>query len=237
MISPFGTDLKQVGEIAPPRQEITGRLPKNPTDKCTVVSIYPHKVIENKLTIDPGRFTIEPGSFENPSLLIVGSSSYWLNRQDDMPALEVPVFSINVANSIVLDYCNGLFACDMVDRMPGLFYVEGAKSLKEIKTDYAQALETANIKQRAWFKELVKIADSIWARSNNNPMSIGDDMRLAAQELSLKDKPWMMDFKTYEMVPCFACGSLKNPLYPVCMTCKAIDKTNPAAASIQFTGA
>ena len=50
----------------------------------------------------------------------------------------------------------------------------------------------------------------------------------------MNDKPWLMDFNIVEMKPCVMCGTLKNPLYPVCGKCKAIDMTNPLAKDVKF---
>jgi hypothetical protein len=232
MSSPF----RQLAEIPPPRQPISGRLPKNPIDKCTIVSIFPKHIVEVKHTIEPGRFEILPGTYDNPSLLEVGSSSWWMNRGDDQPTLEVPVFSINIAHSIINDYCNGLLACDMVDRVPGLFFVEGKADLKKIREEYQPNLDAANAKQKNWYVALVKIADSLWARSGGNPLAIPDESRIAARELKQDDKPWLSDFQMSEVKACFACGSPKNPSFPVCPTCRAIDPSHAAAKEIKFAG-
>ena len=53
----------------------TVRATPNPMDKSTVVSIYPKELNEIKPTIMPGRFRLEPGTYEKPSILVVGSSS------------------------------------------------------------------------------------------------------------------------------------------------------------------
>ncbi len=221
---------------APPRQPIQNRLPKNPSDKCTIVSIYPRHIVEIKHTIEPGRFELDPGSFEEPAILVVGSSSWWISRSGSQPNLEVPVFSTNIANAFVTDYCNGLLACDMVDKRPGLFFIEGNHSVIEIKTTYKDELKAADLKQRAWFLELVKLADSLWARSGGNPLAIADEARIAAKVLGMDDKPWLSDFQSAKMENCFACGSQKNPLFPVCPVCRAIDPNNPASVGIKFAG-
>lgn len=229
------TGFRQVAETGAPRQPITSRLPKNPMDKCTIVSIYPKKIVEVKHTIEPGKFEIEAGSLENPSILVVGSSSWWAARGENQPTLEIPVFSVSIADSIIRDYINGLLACDMVERMPGLFFVEGKYNGLEIKTKFADRIKEADIKQNAWFAELVRIADSLWARSNNNPLAIPDEARIAAKVLGL-EKPWTLDFKLIAEVSCFACGNKKNPAFPVCPTCRAIDPSHPLAKEIKFAG-
>lgn len=213
----------------------TIRGPVNPLDKSTIVSIYPREIIETKHTIQPGRFIIQPGTFDAPAILVVGPSSWWREIDETQPLLEIPVSSIQIADSIVKDYCNGIFGCNMDSAVPGLFYVPGNYTVKDIKTNFTKELDKANSKQNNFWSELVKLADSLWARSNGNPLAISDDMRLAARSLNVHaTKDWMKDFKMIEMVRCFACGSLKNPQYPVCATCRAVDPSH--AGSIKFAG-
>lgn len=200
----------------------TVRAPINPMDKSTVVSIYPKKIIEEKPTIQPGRFAIAAGSYENPSILVIGSSSWWREIDEQQPLLEIPVSSVQVAQSIVVDYCNGLLACNMSDKMPGLFVVPGEQTVDKIKKDFKALLDKANENQIRWYKELVMIADTLWSRTNGNPLAISDDMRLAAQELKIQDKPWMQDFSTVTLTNCPACGQLRNNTFPVCANCKTI---------------
>lgn len=217
----------------------TIRGPINPLDKATVVSIYPKEIHERKVTIQPGEFHIHAGSIQHPQILVVGPSSWWRDIDEDQPLLEIPVGAIQIAESVVRDYCNGILACDMSENMPGLFYVPGAKTdikgtvdtsatLTWIKTEYKSALETAERRQKNWFSLLIKMADSLWARSNGNPLAISDDMRMAARELNLtQTKDWMKDFQMVDMVRCKACGSLKNPLYPICAACHFPDPDHP----------
>lgn len=229
--------LRQVAEFGAPRQPIRGRLPRNPLDKCTIVSIYPKKIVEIKHTIEPGYFEIAPGSLAIPSTLVVSSSSWWANRGEQQHSLEIPVFSISIADAIIRDYSNGLLACDMDSRMPGLFFIEGKVGIPEIKEKYNSNLEISEIKQRAWFAELVKIADGLWARSNRNPLCLSDEMRVAAEYLGLKNKAWLGDQNFInDMGDCFACGSAKNKAFAVCPTCRAIDPKHAMAGEIKFAG-
>lgn len=206
----------------------TIRAPSNPLDKCTVVSIYPVRVREVKPTIQPGVFEIEAGTFDSPSLLVVGPSSWWKELDENQPLLEIPQSSIQIADSIVKDYCNGIFGCDMGEVMPGLFYVPGEQTVEDIRTKHIEELKQANRRQRSWFTFLVKAADSLWARTNGNSLAIMDQMRIAARELNLINKEWYKDNVAVELVRCKACGHLKNPDFPVCSNCKAID--NPEKA-------
>lgn len=207
---------------------------RNPMDRCTVISIFPKDIDEYKCTIEPGRFHIPAGTYENPGLLIVGSSSWWKDIDVEQPMLEIVVSSIQVANSVINDYCNGMLGCNMADAMPGLFFVLGEVNPMEIRMRYKEKLNETKIKQDNWYTVLVKLADSLWARSNNNPLCISDEMRLAARSLNLNDKAWLKDFQMTELTRCKFCGGMRNPLYPICPVCKAIDPTHELAKDVKF---
>jgi hypothetical protein len=206
----------------------TVRQPVNPMDKATVVSIYPKHIDEVKYTIEPGRFIIKPGSYEAPSILVVGPSSWWREIDEEQPILEIPVSSIQIADSVVKDYCNGVLGCNMGDSMPGMFYVPGEHTVKSIKEQFKRKLEECYEKQKKFYSVLVMLADSLWANSSGNPRAISDDMRMAARELNLNSvKDWMKDFTMINMVRCKACGTLKNPEFPICAACRFPDPEHP----------
>jgi hypothetical protein len=227
--------MSQVGQF-PGIQELrrrTVRQPVNPMDRATVVSIYPKDIEEVKHTIEPGRFRIKAGSYETPTLLVVGPSSWWREIDEDQPLLEIPVSSIQIADSVVRDYCNGILASNMGDTMPGLFYVPGEHTIQTIKKSYLAELDKAAAKQKKFYTVLVMLADALWARSQGNPLAISDDMRMAARELNLTEtKDWMRDFKMVNQVRCKACGSLKNPEFPICASCHFPDPDHPMTAKL-----
>lgn len=211
------------------------KAPVNPKDKTTIVSIFPKDIIEFKHTITPGRFEIKAGSYDNPSILVVGPSSWWREIDEDQPLLEIPNHSVQVADSVVMDYCVGVMGYSPEAAKPGLFYIAGEeKTANEVKRDFRGTLDKARAQQTAWYNALIRLADSLWSRSNGNPLAISDDMRLAARETGQTVKDWMKDHRMSEMVRCESCGSLKNPEYPVCMTCRAIDKSHPKAKDLKF---
>jgi hypothetical protein len=213
------------------RMTIKGEV--NPLDKSTVVSICPKILDDKKPTIQPGRFIVQPGTLENPSVLVVGPSSWWRDIDEDQPLLEIPVSSIMIANSVVRDWCNGILACNMTDTMPGFFYVAGEHTSQDIKKNFNAKLQEANLRQRNWYMLLVKLGDSLWARSNGNPLAISEDMQMAARELGVSHlKDWMKDLSMVAMVRCKACGSLKNPDYPICASCHFPDPDHPMTKTL-----
>lgn len=227
----------QVGEfpgLNNPANRRTIRAPVNPLDKSTIVSILPKFISERKVTIQPGIFELLPGTYEKPSILIVGPSSWWREIDEQQPLLEIPVSSIQIADSVVRDYCNGLLGCNMGDQMPGLFYIPGEETVESLKKNHKPLLDQALARQKKWYLELIRIADILWSRTNGNPLSISDDARLACRELNIETKPWLGDLRTSELVRCAACGSLRNPLFPVCPTCKSVDKDKAKELGIVF---
>lgn len=207
----------------------TIRATPNPLDKSTVFSVFPREITEVKHTIQPGTFTIPAGSYDNPGRLVVGSSSWWRELDPEQPLLEIPVSSIQVADSIVRDFSNGILGCNMSDAMPGIFYIPGEITVEKLKAEYKNVLDSAIEKQKNWYNALVKMGDSLWARTNGNPLAIADDMRMAARELGF-DKEWIKDFHMQQLIRCVACGQMRNPAYPVCPHCKAVVDTDKAKA-------
>lgn len=216
------------------RQQQAIRYPANPLDKCTIVSIFPKKIDEFKYTIQPGRFIIEPGTFQNPSTLVVGSSSWWREIDEDQPLLEIPQSSVQVADSVVRDYCIGVIEYNGEEASPGLFYVLGEHSPESVQTNYSKELLKAKAKQDRWFTNLIRLASSLWARSNGNPLAVSDDMRMAAREMGQTDFDWMKDFRMTGMARCPACGNLRNPDFPICSHCGNLDKNHPGAKDLTF---
>jgi hypothetical protein len=212
----------------------TVRAPVNPMDKSTIVSVYPRQIDEFNATIQPGHFLIPPGTYDNPAILVVGPSSWWREVDEDSPLLEIPVYSVQIAQSIITDFSNGLLGYKNGEAAPGLFYVPGEFTKEQILTSYKKELLAAKTRQENWYRALIKLADTLWARSNSNPLAISDDMRTAAKEMGLESRDWMRDFKAIGMVRCVACGGLRNPAYPICPSCKNIDMTHPEAKNLKF---
>ncbi len=222
---------RQVAEVGETRPIMRAAI--NPADVATIVSIYGKDIEQKMETLQPSKFVVTGGSFDKPALTLVTPASYVRDMGEFQPMIQVPVNALQIATSIITDYCKGLLGCDMNENMPGFFFIPGEVTLLEVTTKYKTQLAKAKAKQENWYRILVRLADGLWARSNNNPLVIWDEMRVGARALGL-DKPWIKDFVQAEMVKCFACGNLRNPNFPVCSTCKVIDPNHPAAKDLKF---
>jgi len=196
------------------------------------VSIYPRDIKFKIITLSPGRWFLPAGNPEEPSVLTIGPSSWWRDVGLDQPLLEIVQPSVQVAESLVKDYLNGMFACNMGNSMPGLFFVPGEFDVEGVRRHYSHMLEAAVVTQTNYWRTLLKYADALWARSNGNPLTINDEMRMAAKILGAKDKDWMKDHQNQGMVRCFACGSFKHPDYAICQSCHTADPEHPKYAEI-----
>lgn len=213
----------------------TTRAPINPMDKSTIVSIYPRKIEQLHYTITPGKYILQPGSYEKPSILNVGPASWWREIDETQPLLEITNSSVQVADSVIRDFCIGLLEVRLPNVMPGIFWVPGEYNVAGIRDKFATQLVKAKVIQEAYYHALVRLADGLWARTGGNPLTISDDMRMAADQLGIKDKDWMKEFVLLSKTSCPACGSPRNPEYPVCPTCKAIvDPDKAVKMNIRF---
>lgn len=198
---------------------------KNPLDKSTIFSIYPKPLVSVNPTIFPGTYTIPAGTYDKPSVTVIEPASWFKTDHERMEEMEVIDGSIILAESIIKDYVEGLHAYGP-ERKPGFFFIEGAYTLEEARKkpelNFKERIDRAKLYQENWYRELVKLADIGWARTNGNPLSISNDARMAAEILNLKEKPWMQDFKMMELIACPACGFLRNNLFPVCSNCRTI---------------
>lgn len=214
----------------------TIRAEVNPFDKATIVSIAPFDIQETILTVQPGSFFIPKGTLEKPSLTVVGPSSWWKETDPEQPLLEIVVSSVLIAKSLVEDYINSINGVTLGSSQPGVFYIPGEiTDVEKVKKEYGHILARMNLYQNSWYAFLIKQADSMWARSNQNPLAIDDQSRMAAKILQI-DKPWIRDFQQVQNVNCVACGNLRNPQFPICPHCKmVVDK--PLAAKLGLTEA
>ncbi len=199
----------------------TVRGPINPVDKATIFSIFPREIETDKITITPSRYVIPAGTETNPSRLVIGPASWWRDVNPDEPLMEVTENALAIAKSVVNDYVNSMIYTNPESRI-GVFYTVGDVTIPQMKETMKAELANAIRRQRAWYQKQVDFADIGWARSNQNPLAISDDARLAASELKIS-KPWQNpNYANVALIECVACGALRNPKFPICGSCKNI---------------
>lgn len=207
----------------------------NPYDRATIFSVFPREIIDRtKVTLQPNLFIIPPGKPDLPSRLVVEPAVWWRDIDPEQELLEIPVSAVVLAHSIVTDHNNSIMGANAGDAVPGIFYVPGDIALKELAEKYQTLWDNAILKQRRWYEMLVKLGDALWARTNGNPLAVDDLMRLACIELGLT-RDWATLVQRMAMIPCSACGNLRNPAFPICSHCKnVVDKKKAEELGLLF---
>ena len=189
--------------------------------KATVVSILPYEIQDSKPNLYPGNFIIPAGRFNNPGLLTVEKSVFYVPMAFGAPSLRAHSSAFEVANSIVNDYVGALLGVND-KRRPGLFVVNDSfNDSKEAAVKCATQIAELNIAQREWFHQLTQMADAEYNR-HHQAESISDLQKMAARELNLKDKPWLVDISQLSINNCPACFAPVNANAALCGSCRYI---------------
>lgn len=206
-------------------------IPHEP--KSTIVSMVHNDIIEDKPGLIPNHFRIPAGSLEKPSITHISSAIHYVYLDGDRGSLPVRDSSYEVARSIVEDYTAAQL-CLSDGCYPGLFWVPGQLSLKEIEKEFADQLGIVRTAHQRWMLKLTQIADDDFARYQKHNV-VSDFQRKVAEILKLKPEQhlWMNVANTLESSSCPGCGSLYRPGIAFCPVCRTVlDKEK--AATLQL---
>jgi hypothetical protein len=187
---------------------------------ATLVYIAPCTIREQK-PILPSEFYLEAGSFENPSLLLVGKGINDIyvgegrgQAGPERSVIRVPVEADVIAAAIVTDWMEAQYGVVLPDAVPGFFWVPGHVTVATI----GKQLIEANERQKLWFKNLVKLADDDWNKFRQHK-TISDIQRYACNALKL-ERPWLLDNEiVLALSECPSCFEKVNPKAIVCAHC------------------
>jgi hypothetical protein len=153
--------------------------------------------------------------------LSVGKSAFYIPMAFGAPSLQAFSSPFEVATSIVNDWVGAMLTVSE-DARPGIFVAN--KSFKsqgeaagELATEIADRLQA----QHRWFVKLVNEADKEY-RTHNNGNAISDLQKVAARQLNLKDRPWLMDLTQMGLNNCPACYNPININAIICGHCKYV---------------
>lgn len=188
--------------------------------KATVVSCVPFPIMEHK-PVNPGTFIIKAAKISQGEIeiLVLDDASFNLRLDDTRGNFTVPVLSHQLAKSLINDYTEGFIEVTL-DARPGLFFVEGEFTAKEIKEKFPEKVQEALRIQTNWFKKLVDRADDDWAKFGQK-RAISDIQRFAAAAINV-DRPWMHVKEDVKIETCPGCGTRIAPNVAVCASCGAI---------------
>ena len=186
--------------------------------KCTVVSLLPFPLREVKPGMFPGEFQIPACLQDKPGILHVDRSRHDVYLDDKRGTIPIWTPSDEIARSLIYDYRTACLAIDE-DAVPGLFWVDGEKTLAALGRDHGKELNQYQKFQENWFERLVKLADDDWERLHKHT-AISGLQRMAAKSLGL-DRPWLI-VKPHEQTKCPACRSIVEREAIVCFACHCV---------------
>lgn len=191
--------------------------------KCTIVSIYPREIVENKPGVYPSFFTVPAGSFDKPSYFYVEDGVQYVtiplkSERDPGRTIKMIVPADEIAKSIVEDYCNSLLGSGNGAR-PGLKWFPAP-----ITDAGKKVLEEMRQAQNNWYANLVKIADDDWFKFHNH-RTISDLQIMAAKTLGL-EKEWAIEPQAPKLCP--VCFTSVHDKAIICPSCKVV--MDPEAA-------
>ena len=205
---------------------------------CTVVSLLPYELREEKPHMLPSTFIIPAASMDGKKLgiLWVREGVHYIPNplmDEGKPGASIKQVTTpaEMARSICEDY-NCAHVALGEDASPGLFWVPGRLVQRNIEKMYSKRLEAARLKQKNWFHNLCVMADADWEK-NHDMRAVSDLQRLAAKNMGI-NRQWV-EFRMEEMTRCPYCNSPLSPSAAVCGNCKeVINKTKYAKLKAEF---
>lgn len=201
------------------------------TTFATICSLLPYDLVESKPGLNPNEFTIKKAPKGGFSLTIIPNDVHYLINPDllsdakEVRQIKVPVPSIELAQSIIMDYSTSVLGVAPPDAAPGLFALKGDwTDKKDFQTKHGALIGFHTKTQNQWFKNIVDIADDIWSK-NRSPLGISDLQRHACDILGLK-RDWANIIPYEELEKCPVCKGIINPGALKCVHCgHIINKT------------
>ena len=192
-------------------------------DSATLVSIVPCSIREQK-PILPSEFFLEAGSYEKPSILLVGKGLNDIyvgegrgQAGPERSVIRVPVEADVIAAAIVVDWMEAQYGVVLPDAKPGFFWVPGHVTVASL----AKELDQAQAHQVLWFKNLVRLADDDWNKFRQHK-TISDIQRYACNALKL-ERPWLLDNEIVQALSeCPSCFEKVHPKAIVCSHCQLV---------------
>lgn len=192
---------------------------------CTVVSMLPFSLLEEKPHMLPSAYVIPAATEDKLGILHVEEGVHYIPNaliEEGKPGSNIKQVTLpeDMAKSIVDDYATAQVALSE-DGGPGIFWVSGRLSHKDIVTQFPELVDLYVTRQKVWFRNLCALADADWNK-NKNMLAVSDLQRAAAKVLGIH-KDWV-DFQVEETINCKMCKVAINPEAVVCSGCGYILK-------------
>lgn len=191
---------------------------------CTVISLVPVHICEEKPGLFPPRFIIPESDTMTPQVLHVSTATHYVYLDEARGMLQVKDPSDVVAKAIVQDFCTSQLATnDSVG--PALWWVDEHVEAKDILEHQKKIIPEKKARQHGWFVNLAKMADDDWTRYHKHVV-ISDFQRKIGTILGLnpEDHEWMMPLALQENMTtvCPFCKSSVPIGSVICTACNSV---------------
>jgi hypothetical protein len=191
---------------------------------CTVVSLVPTRIVEEKPGLFPPRFIIPESDGMNPQILLVGPATHFVYLDEARGMLQIRDASDVVAKAIVNDFCTAQLAISD-DVGPALWWIDEELNSSQVLIKQKDIILEKKQRQRRWFVNLAKMADDDWARYHQHNV-ISDFQRKIGHLLDLNpdDHEWMtpLALQQGKTRACPYCGTSIVMGAVICGTCGQI---------------
>lgn len=169
--------------------------------------------------LNPVEYTIPAAEDGKPGILIVDNSRMTHKNLHGVipPTFVIPVFSQEIAQSIVEDYVKSKICSVPGEIQPAVFFLEGEWTAETVLKTKKDLVDKYLAMQNLWFIELVKMGDIDWAKKPGSHQMVTADAKRAAKALGY-ERPWLLE------VPVSIAPALKN--------CKGCANPIPVAAIV-----
>lgn len=195
----------------------------------TIVSVVPLEINEQKPGVFPKTYHI-PAAVRGDFNILHIEDAFYSRSIGDGEYVTIPMKTDQLARSICDDYAFSHIGVDHESR-PGIFFVPGKLNKDDIRKTYGHELKSAEQMQSNWFKRLVELADSDWARIQD-PRIITNLQKTAAKYLRL-EKEWNKETDLTLRRFCPACQSEVALKAVICKVCGCVIDAE-AAKKMQF---
>ena len=187
--------------------------------QATVVSLLPYPILsEHKPGLFPAHYNIPAAPEGEMGVLVVNDGQRGVYLDQERGSELMIVSGEVIAKSLVEDYVLSQPGQDQTAG-PGLFWVKGVHTAKEIAEKFSKKVSTAVETQKDWWKRLVRLADDTWQHSHIIAQ-IGDLDRTACRQLGLK-RDWLDDSPD-AITKCPVCTTLISRLAMKCFACQSV---------------
>lgn len=194
--------------------------------ECTVISLVPVRIMEEKPGLFPPRFIIEESNGTIPTILHVGNARHFVYLDESRGMLQVSDPSDTVARSIVQDFCTSQLGTDDTTG-PALWWIDEKLDVVQLMEipDHKHKIHEMKQRQRKWFVNLVKMADDDWTRYHQHNV-ISDFQRKIGHLLDINpdDHEWMapLALQQGKTKACPYCGTSIVLDSVICATCHQV---------------